>query len=56
MDRDVVRLECLKLATAKIPDRQEIMAAAREYETYIVGEEEVVKTKKSGNAKSKASE
>lgn len=55
MERDEIRLECLKLAASRIPDHQECMARVRDYENYVVGQDivtkqETVRQKKSGNA------
>ncbi len=37
MDREEIRLECLKLATSKSPDLHEQMARVKVYYDYVVG-------------------
>lgn len=38
MDRDQIRLECLKLAAARTTDQKDILARAREFEAHIDGQ------------------
>lgn len=55
MDRDVIRLECLKLAANRIPDHQECMLRAKSYEDFVVGQDATpsVTKEKPVNAKPK---
>lgn len=39
MDKDVVRLESLKLAVSRTTDQSEILARAKAYEVFINGDE-----------------
>lgn len=39
MDRDLIRLECLKLANVKNMDTNRVLDIAAQYETFVAGTE-----------------
>lgn len=54
MDKETIRLECLKLATDRCCEHTEAMSRAKEYEKFVVEPKEESSTKKvpkPGNSK-----